>query len=157
MFPAWSTHEPAADADALSGPEYVTGAVHDAIPDIESVPANETCTACEYQPLSSGARAGVAVTVGAVESYFTANAAALLVLPALSLHTPPTVAEDESGPLYVTLVHEAIPDVASEPTNVIATGWLYQPFESAGRSTEADVTVGATVSILNCSEKLFDA
>ncbi len=29
---------------------------------------------------------------------------------------------------------------------------LYQPFESAGRSTEAEVTVGGVESILNCSE-----
>ena len=73
--------------------------MHEAIPDTESDPANVNCTACEYQPLSSGARAGVAVTVGGVASYFTANAAALLVFPALSLHTPPTVAVGESGPL----------------------------------------------------------
>src|SRR5215475_13755536 len=45
-----------------------------------------------------------------------------------------------------------MPDVASEPTNVIVTGWLYQPFESAARSTDAEPTVGASVSILNCSE-----
>ena len=45
-----------------------------------------------------------------------------------------------------------MPDVASEPTNVIVTGWLYQPFESAARSTDAELTVGASVSILNCSE-----
>ena len=49
-------------------------------------------------------------------------------------------------------MHEAIPEPASDPTNVIETGWLYQPFESAGRSTEAEVTVGGVESILNCSE-----
>ncbi len=42
--------------------------------------------------------------------------------------------------------------MASDPTNVIETGWLYQPFESAARSTDADETVGASVSILNWSE-----
>lgn len=157
VLPAWSVHVPETDAEALSGSEYVTGAVHDAIPDIASVPANVNCTACEYHPSLSAARAGVAVTDGGVASYLIWNAPGLLVLPALSRQTPPTVAVDESGPPYATLVHDAMPEPESDPTNVIVTAWLYQPFESAGLLTDADVTVGGVVSILNCSEKLVVA
>jgi len=53
-------------------------------------------------------------------------------------------------------VHDAIPEPASDPTNVIVTAWLYQPFESAGRSTDADVTVGGVESILNWRENGTD-
>src|SRR5581483_1243285 len=44
----------------------------------------------------------------------------------------------------------AIPDVGSVPAKATVTGWLYQPPPSGARSGVADVTVGASVSILNC-------
>jgi hypothetical protein len=42
-------------------------------------------------------------------------------------------------------VHEATPDVASVPDQLIETPWLYQPFESGPRLALA-VTVGAVSS-----------
>ena len=41
-----------------------------------------------------------------------------------------------------------MPEVASVPENVTASGWLYHPFLSAGRAGVA-VTTGAVLSILN--------
>ena len=47
-------------------------------------------------------------------------------------------------------MHDAMPDVASEPAKRYRHGWLNQPFASAARLGDAPVTVGASVSILNC-------
>jgi hypothetical protein len=45
-------------------------------------------------------------------------------------------------------VQLAIPEVASLPSQLIVTGSLYQPFESAERVGAAVATVGAVASIL---------
>jgi hypothetical protein len=67
-LPAASTQPPETSTLALSGPEYVAGAVQELIPEPPSVPAKVTSTGWEYQPFASGGRDGVAVTVGAVVS-----------------------------------------------------------------------------------------
>jgi hypothetical protein len=50
-------------------------------------------------------------------------------------------------------VHEATPDSASEPAQLIVTAWLYQPFASGVRLALA-VTAGAVSS--NLSGKAID-
>jgi hypothetical protein len=63
-----------------------------------------------------------------------------LVLPARSRQLPVTAVPPLSGPPYVTAEQESIPDIASLPLKLTATGWLYQPFLSAPRSGLALVT-----------------
>ena len=53
-------------------------------------------------------------------------------------------------------MHPAIPDVGSLPLNDTETGWLYQPPASGDRSGTAELTVGASVSILNWRWKSTD-
>jgi hypothetical protein len=84
---------------------------------------------------------------GGVASYWNANDVEEL-LPARSLQLPETAAAPLSGPEYVSEVHEATPEVASIPAQLIATGWLYQPFTSGGRAAPADKLVGGWLSIL---------
>ena len=72
--------------------------MHDAIPEVASLPAKETVIGFEYQPFASGPRASDAPAAGAVASYLSANASGALVLPAASRHTPATDAEPLSGP-----------------------------------------------------------
>ena len=48
---------------AESGPEYVTGAVHEAIPE-KDLPMKEAVTGWLYQPFTSGGREGAALTDG---------------------------------------------------------------------------------------------
>ena len=72
--------------------------MHDAIPEVASLPAKETVIGFEYQPFASGPRASDAPAAGAVASYLSAKARGALVLPAASRHTPATVAEPLSGP-----------------------------------------------------------
>ena len=75
-------------------------------------------------------------------------------MPALSLQSPPTVIETPSGPANVLgASHESTPDVASVPKKLTISGWLYQPFASAGREGEA-VTCGAVASYLTTNEPL---
>src|ERR1041385_4052373 len=57
-FPALSTHEPATDAFALSGPPYEPR-LQLAIPDMSSTPAKPTVSPCLSQPRASGGRDGV--------------------------------------------------------------------------------------------------
>jgi hypothetical protein len=45
-----------------------------------------------------------------------------------------------------------MPDVASLPLKVIATGWLYQPFESGPRLGDPPVTVGAVASLFTVTD-----
>jgi hypothetical protein len=66
----------------------------------------------------------------------------------LSVHVPLTVAEPESGPEYVVLVHDAIPDIASVPVVVTPTAWLYQPFASGPRPAAIPVALGGVASRL---------
>jgi hypothetical protein len=77
----------------------VTGAAHEAIPDVASVPLQLIPTGWLYQPLSSGERLAAAVTVGGVSSYLNEKLLAAEVFPALSAHVPFTLALAESGPL----------------------------------------------------------
>jgi hypothetical protein len=48
-------------------------------------------------------------------------------LPALSVQLPVICAPERSGPVYVRLLHEASPEVASAAVQLAPTGWLYQP------------------------------
>jgi hypothetical protein len=122
--------------------------VQPAMPEVPSVPVNETPSAWLYQPFESGVRAGTAVTpVGAVASYWSPNEA-VPTLPALSVQLPATDALAESGLEYGFVAEqESMPEVPSAPENETESAWLYQPFESAGRDGAA-VTVGAVLSAL---------
>src|SRR5262245_20292193 len=144
-LPAASLHEPETPAPPSSGPEYVAE-VHEAIPDVASVPAKATATGWLYQPFASGARPGLAFTLGGVPSYLKPKVV-VAELPALSVHVPETDAEPLSGPPYVADVQEATPERLSVPENPTPTAWLYQPFESGARAALA-VTVGGVASIL---------
>src|SRR4051794_25316980 len=94
-----------------------------------------------YQSRLSGVRARLALAAGAVASYFN-ESDPLVRLPARSTHDPATALPEVSGPEYETLpLHESIPAVASEPENVTATAWLYQPPLSVPRSA-AGVRLG---------------
>jgi hypothetical protein len=93
-----STQVPEMDAFGLRGPRYRTACVQDPTPEVASVPANVTVTGRLYQPFESGGRSGVAVTVGAVASYWSASDAPP-ELPARSVHEPDSVTVDPSGPL----------------------------------------------------------
>ncbi len=93
-------HVPPTEAVLLSGPEYVFAASQEATPETASVPANVTPIAALYQPFAFGLRAGVAVTPGAVASYFSANDRGA-TFPARSRQEPETDAEPVSGPVYV--------------------------------------------------------
>jgi hypothetical protein len=70
-FPALSVQVPGIDALAESGLEYVFVGEQEAIPEIASVPANETETAWLYHPFESAERDGVAVAAGGVLSILT--------------------------------------------------------------------------------------
>jgi hypothetical protein len=87
------------------------------------------------------------VTTGGVASYFSANALEALTLPAWSRQVPVGAALAESGPVYVIDEHEATPEDASLPCQLIPTERLYQPLWSAPRAALAPVTVGFVVSI----------
>ena len=82
---------------------------------------------------SSAVRAAEAVTDGAVASYFSGQVDAALTLPALSRHVPETEAPPSPVRCTKPVLHDAIPDVASEPLNENVTGLLNQPFASAAR------------------------
>src|SRR5689334_17563165 len=70
-LPALSRHVPDTLADAASGPPYVA-TVHDATPEVASVPATLTLTGWLYHPLTSGPRsAEIPVAVGGVASRLT--------------------------------------------------------------------------------------
>src|SRR5262249_40852172 len=139
-FPALSVQAPETFPVVVSGPRYVVCCAHESSPDPASLPVKETVTGWLYQPLLSGPRSGLAVADGGVESYWSANVA-LAVSPAWSRHAPPTDAAALSGPPKLPPEHDATPEVESEPLNATATGWLYQPFASAGRAGAA-VTLG---------------
>jgi hypothetical protein len=115
-----------------------------------SVAVKLTLTAWLYQPFESGARAGAAPVIdGPVSSYLNAEPAALLLLPALSVHVIVPVAELLSGPEYVPPEQPARPDpgLGSLPPPLKATGALYQPAWSGARVGLPPVTVGATESM----------
>ena len=78
-LPALSEQEPDTDALPLSGPLYVRGDVHPAMPDVASVPGKLTESAWLYQPPASVAREGAGVSAGAVLS--TLNVFETVVIP----------------------------------------------------------------------------
>src|SRR5437762_5013652 len=78
-LPALSVHVPLTDALAESGLEYVFVAEQEPVPEVPSVPENETESAWLYQPFESAGRDGAAVLVGGVLSIFTVTVT--LVVP----------------------------------------------------------------------------
>src|SRR6185503_11142372 len=54
-----------------------------------------------------------------------------------------------SGPANVTALQDAMPEVASVPCQVTATGWLNQPLKSAARAKLALTAVGGSASIFS--------
>jgi hypothetical protein len=95
-----------------------------------------------YQPLLSGGRSNVMLSIeGEPESYLTPTPA-LAELPALSVQLavadPPPIVPD---------VHEAIPERLSVPEALKSTGWLYQSPESGPRDKEMP-TEGGVASYL---------
>ena len=114
-------------------------------PEVASVPWKLNETGCVYQSPWSGGRLALAPTAGSVPSYFSESVTSVL-LPARSLQPPWTFASALSGPSYVTVSHDAIPDWASSPWNLKTTGWLYQPSLSGPRLGVPSTFVGGVVS-----------
>src|SRR5262245_52043401 len=85
-------------------------------------------------------------SAGGVPSYLS-DAVCEAPLPAASVQPPVRVAAPLSGPEYVGAVQPAMPDMPSPPLTFSLIAWLYQPFESGGRSRAA-VTLGAVASYL---------
>src|SRR5436190_1288780 len=102
-LPALSVHVPLTDALAEFGLEYAFVAEQESVPEVPSVPENETESAWLYQPFESAGRDGAAVTVGAVVS-------ALIVL--LTVVVPPSL--DAEHVNVAPVVSEVIV-VASQP------------------------------------------
>jgi hypothetical protein len=120
------------------------------MPEVGSAPPNCTVSGWLYQPFESGLRPRVPATdVGAVASYLSAKEP-VPVLPALSVHVPPTDAAPSSGPENVAWLHEPRPDVPSVPENETVSWWLYQPLESAAREG-VPATEGAVESYWNAA------
>src|SRR5215212_6662089 len=150
-LPAASVQLPLTSAAALSGPEYVLDAEHVATPATGSVPVKVTPIGALYQPFPFAARAGVAVTAGAVPSYLKAKERGA-TFPAWSRHAPPTETVAESGPEYpFGASHDSRPEVASLPEKVTVSAWLCQPLTSAVRDGVA-VAAGAVSSYLSVKE-----
>jgi hypothetical protein len=93
------------------------------------------------------------VIVGTVESYFSGKVDAALTFPASSRQVPEMEAPPESGPSYEAVLHDAIPEIASDPPNDSVTGLLNQPFASGARAGVIPVTLGGSLSILKCTVK----
>ena len=102
-LPALSVQVPPTDALAESGLEYVFAAEQELIPEVPSVPENETDSAWLYQPFESAGRDGAAVTVGAVVS-------TLIVL--LTVVVPPSLVAEH---VNVAPVASEVIVVASQP------------------------------------------
>jgi hypothetical protein len=67
-LPALSRQEPLTEALLLSGPEYVSGEVQEASPEVASLPEKLTVSEWLYQPLESGLRPAAAEAAGPVAS-----------------------------------------------------------------------------------------
>src|SRR5438093_206855 len=98
-FPAASMQLPLRDADAVSGPLYVCGAVHEPSPLRLSVMLVVPTTAWLYQPAESATRSRVMLATGAVASYLNDREATLLAFPATSVQLPVSDPDAVSGPL----------------------------------------------------------
>jgi hypothetical protein len=131
----------------------VVSALHVSIPETVSAPVHAIVTGWLYQPFASVALPGVAETAGPVASYLNGNATTVDVFPALSVQLPGWDTLPASGPLYVTEVQAAIPDVASFPLQLIPIAWLNQPFWSGSRAAVAETPVGAVPSYLTPNAK----
>jgi hypothetical protein len=133
--------------------------VHEAMPDVPSVPEKLTATEWLNHVPWSGERAVVPVTAGGVASYLTAYDPDEL-FPALSVQVTLALVPTVSGPLYVVDVQEleSTPESESVPVPEIFIGVRYQPAELAGLSGTADVT-GAPVSnrTVNVAADVFPA
>lgn len=71
--------------------------MHETIPETE-LPLTVAATGLVYQPFESGDLDGVTSTAGPEPSYWNGAVLALVVLPALSVQLPSTLAVGESGP-----------------------------------------------------------
>jgi hypothetical protein len=125
----------------------VTGALHEPIPEVASVPVHAIETAWLYQPSWSAGRPAVTVTSGGVASYWSPKASGVPVFPAASVHEPCGAAFASSGPVYVSDEHAAMPDVTSLPCQSIRTGASYQPSWSGGRALGVE-SAGGVASYL---------
>jgi hypothetical protein len=119
--------------------------LEDATPDSASLAPAE---AVAVWPWVTGSGLTVGVSIGLVASYLNGYRCAPLVLPALSVQVPGTLAVALSGPSYVGAVHPAMPEVASCPVKATVTGALYQPAALGARSGVPVVTMGAVASRL---------
>jgi hypothetical protein len=72
--------------------------VQEPSPEAASAPWKAMSSGWLYHPLASAARAGAAVTLGAVPSYWRFSVTPFETFPALSVQRPVTDAEPESGP-----------------------------------------------------------
>jgi hypothetical protein len=125
----------------VSGPWYTTS-LHDEMPEPPSLPWNVTWTGWLYQPLLSGGRSNVMLSIdGADASYFTLTPVDA-ELPALSVQV--AVADP---PPTVPPLQDAMPERLSLPLAPKSTGWLYQSPESGPRESEA-LTDGGVASYL---------
>ena len=118
----------------------------ESIPEVASVPLQVIPRGWLYQPPWSGPRAGVALTEGSVSSNLNGKLVVADVFPALSVQLPLALALAESGPVYVSEVHESIPDVASLPLQTIPTLLLNQPLWSGERAAFPVTLAGAVES-----------
>ena len=99
VLPARSVHVPEREAEAASGPEYVTPAVQVSGPERSPAAcANEIVSAWLNQPFASAGLFAEATATGGVASYLSPNTAAALLFPARSVHVPERDAEAVSGP-----------------------------------------------------------
>jgi hypothetical protein len=79
-LPALSTHDPLKLPLAVSGPLY-DSELHEAMPDVASLPFTVIESGWLYQPFASGPRALTPEITGGVESFFTVAVALDVVLP----------------------------------------------------------------------------
>ena len=116
--------------------------MQESLPESESVPLPAIVTGARYQPAALAARAGTAVVAGAPVSRRTVKLA-VEVFPELSVQLPLSAAPGVSGPLYVLFeLHEAIPEVASDPFHDTLTVELSQPFAFGAGLGAAEVAGG---------------
>ena len=98
------------------------------MPESKSVPLPLIVIGARYQPAALAARVGTAVVVGAAVSSRTVKLP-VEVFPALSVQLPLSVVPEVSGPLYVLFeLHDAVPEVASDPFHDTSTDELSHPF-----------------------------
>jgi hypothetical protein len=79
-LPALSTHDPLRLPLVVSGPLY-DAELHEAMPDVASLPFTEIESGWLYQPFASGPRALMPEITGGVESFFTVAVELDVVLP----------------------------------------------------------------------------